>query len=296
CCLTPRSPLFPYTTLFRSIFLAKEYKLSGFRFDLMSLHDIETMNTIREEMNKIDPTIILYGEPWAGGDTLIKGEDAAGMTNTNEWDRTQIRKLDSGVAAFNDLYRNALKGQPDGSEGGFVQGNMNVFKYNDLKAGIKGATDQFTNSPLQNIVYGEAHDNLTLHDKLRSSGVTANEVQHAQVQSNAVVLTSMGIPFLHAGTEFLRSKPKQDGTYEHNSYESPDSVNQLRWDRKITYLNAFEYHKALIHLRKSISAFRLDTIEAIDDRFTFIETTQSQTFKALAYHIEGTENEPSVLV
>lgn len=279
-----------------TIFLAKEYKLSGFRFDLMSLHDIETMNTIREEMNKIDPTIILYGEPWAGGDTLIKGEDAAGMTNTNEWDRTQIRKLDSGVAAFNDLYRNALKGQPDGSEGGFVQGNMNVSKYNDLKAGIKGATDQFTNSPLQNIVYGEAHDNLTLHDKLRSSGVTANEVQHAQVQSNAVVLTSMGIPFLHAGTEFLRSKPKQDGTYEHNSYESPDSVNQLRWDRKITYLNAFEYHKALIHLRKSISAFRLDTIEAIDDRFTFIETTQSQTFKALAYHIEGTENEPSVLV
>lgn len=279
-----------------TVFLATEYNLSGFRFDLMSLHDIETMNTIRSEMDKIDPTIILYGEPWAGGETLINGADAAGMTNTNNWDRTQIRKLDSGVAAFNDLYRNALKGTPDGSAGGFIQGQMDQNKMNDLKNGLLGATNQFTNSPLQNIVYGEAHDNLTLHDKFRSSGVSILEVGHAQVQSNAIVLTSMGIPFLHAGTEFLRSKPKQDGTFEHNSYESPDSVNQLRWDRKITYLNVFEYHKALIHIRKTFSGFRLDSESAIDSRVSFVPTSQDASFKAFAYKISGTENEPSLLV
>ncbi len=279
-----------------TVFLAKEYNLSGFRFDLMSLHDIETMNTIRTEMDKIDPTIILYGEPWAGGDTLIKGEDAAGMTNTNNWDRTQIRKLDSGIAAFNDLFRNALKGTPDGAAGGFIQGQMDENKMNDLKKGMLGATGQFTNSPLQNILYGEAHDNLTLHDKFRSSGVSNLEVQHAQVQSNAMVLTSMGIPFLHAGTEFLRSKPKQDGTYEHNSYESPDSVNQLRWDRKLTYNNVFEYHKALIHIRKTFNGFRLDNQAEIASRVSFVATSQDATLKALALKITGTATDSALLV
>jgi len=279
-----------------TVFLATEYKLSGFRFDLMSLHDIETMNAIRTALNEIDPTIIIYGEPWAGGDTLIDGSIAAGMTNTNGWDRTQIRKLDSGVAAFNDLYRNALKGTPDGSGGGFVQGSMDFDKMQDLRRGIKGATDQFTNSPIQNVVYGEAHDNLTLHDKLRSSGVPLAEVKHAQVQSNAIVLTSMGIPFLHAGTEFLRSKPLPSGGYDHNSYESPDSVNQLRWDRKLEYNDVFEYHKALIHIRKTYQGLRMDNMTEINARFNFVATTQDHTDKSLAYTIEGTGNQPKLLI
>ncbi|ABX81281.1 pullulanase, surface-anchored protein [Acholeplasma laidlawii PG-8A] len=279
-----------------TVFLAEEYKLSGFRFDLMSLHDIETMNAIREALNKIDPTIILYGEPWAGGDTLIDGDIAAGMTNTNGWDRTQVRKMDSGVGAFNDLYRNALKGTPDGAEGGFVQGAMDFNKMQDLRKGIMGATEQFTNSPLQNIVYGEAHDNLTLHDKLRSSGVPINEVKHAQVQSNAIVLTSMGIPFLHAGTEFLRSKPLQNGGYDHNSYESPDSVNQLRWDRKLEYNDVFEYHKALIHIRKTYQGLRMDNMTEINARFNFVQTSQDHTDKSLAYTIDGVGNQPKLLI
>ncbi|WP_051457514.1 type I pullulanase [Acholeplasma granularum] len=279
-----------------TVFLAKEYKLSGFRFDLMSLHDIETMNAIREALNEIDPTIIIYGEPWAAAATLIKGEDAAGMTDTNNWDRTQIRKLDSGVGAFNDLYRNALKGVPDGKEGGFVQGVVDQGRLDDLKKGIMGATDQFTNSPLQNIVYGEAHDNLTLHDKLRTSGVSINEVKHVQVQSNAIVLTSMGIPFLHAGTEFLRSKPLDGGLYDHNSYESPDSVNQLRWDRKIEFNDVFEYHKSLIHIRKNYSGLRMDNMTEINARFKFVPTTQDASLRALAYTIEGTTDDPKLLI
>lgn len=279
-----------------TVFLATEYKLSGFRFDLMSLHDIETMNAIRTALNEIDPTIIIYGEPWAGGDTLIDGSIAAGMTNTNGWDRTQIRKLDSGVGAFNDLYRNALKGTPDGSGGGFVQGSMDFDKMQDLRRGIKGATDQFTNSPIQNVVYGEAHDNLTLHDKLRSSGVPLAEVKHAQVQSNAIVLTSMGIPFLHAGTEFLRSKPLPSGGYDHNSYESPDSVNQLRWDRKLEYNDVFEYHKALIHIRKTYQGLRMDNMTEINARFNFVATTQDHTDRSLAYTIEGVDDQPKLLI
>lgn len=279
-----------------TVFLATEYKLSGFRFDLMALHDIETMNAIRDAMDAIDPTIVLYGEPWAGGDTLINGNDAAGMTNTNGWNRTQIRKLDSGVGAFNDLYRNALKGSPDGTDGGFLQGQMDYDKMQDLRKGIKGATDQFTNSPLQNVVYGEAHDNLTLHDKLRSSGISQLEVKHAQVQSNAIVLTSMGIPFLHAGTEFLRSKPLPNGGYDHNSYESPDSVNQLRWDRKVQYNDVFEYHKALIHIRKTYQGLRMDNMQEINQRFNFVQTNQDHTDKSLAYTIDGVGNQPKLLI
>lgn len=277
-------------------YFANEFKISGFRFDLMSIHDIETMNSVRNALNEIDPTIIVYGEPWSAASTLVDPKEAAGMTPENNWDRTQIRKLDNHIAAFNDLFRNAVKGSPDGNDGGFLQGVMDQGKMNDIKKSILGGTDLYTNGPTQQITYIEAHDNLTLHDKLRTSGVSINDVKFAQTQANAMVLTSLGIPFLHAGTEFLRSKPKDGGGYDHNSYESPDEVNQLRWDRKVEYLDVFEYTKVLIHIRNTYSHFKMTDLNEINQRFEFLPTSQDNNLSAIAYRVKGINGEPDIVV
>jgi pullulanase len=142
--------------------------------------------------------------------------------------------------------------------------------------------------------YVTAHDNNTLFDKLRLSGITAQKAPQMVIQSNAIILTSQGISFLHAGVEFARSKPLPEGGYDHNSYESPDIVNQLRWDRKLQYIDVFEYYKALIQIRKTYNHFRIDSAEEILDRVTFLTT--DQPLKNIAYEIAGRENEPDIIV
>ncbi len=268
----------------------------------MGVHDIETMNAIREAMNEIDSTIVLYGEPWAGGDTLLDGNLAAGMTNTNNWNKTQILELE-GVGAFNDDTRNALKGNPDGTEKGFVQGNSNTNTIQALRYGISGGISGFSNintwhgDPNKHIVYATAHDNLTLHDKIHNSGITnVNLKKLMQIQTNAIVLTSQGIPFLHAGVEFMRSKPLQGGGFDHNSYQSPDSVNQLNWTRKAQYNDVFEYYKALITIRKTYPQFRIADADEIRDRLQFLDTNHTSDDKSIAFKINGTATQPAIVV
>jgi len=275
-------------------FWATEYNLSGFRFDLMALHDYETMNLIQEMLEDIDPTIIVYGEPWNGGSTPLSNSIAAGKEN--------IKNMNL-VGAFNDYTRDAIKGSVfQASERGWVQGNATNYNFQGLMYGIVGGIEfpgitemnEWHLNPNQTINYVTAHDNNTLYDKLRLTGISIANTKALQIQSNAIILTSQGVPFLHAGVEMMRSKPLPTGGYDHNSYESPDSVNQLRWDRKTQYVDVFEYYKALIEIRLTYNHFRMNSATEILARLEFINANSGN--QAIAYRIDGKVGEPEIIV
>jgi len=270
-------------------FWAEEYNISGFRFDLMALHDTETMNMIVDALHEIDSTILVYGEPWTGGTSPLDSNISANKVNLEDM---------PGVAAFNDEIRNGVKGSVfNASEGGFVQNNLTDTVVNQMKYGIVGGVDfpgidtsllsyqrAWGVDPSHVINYATAHDNNTLYDKLMlSTSFNQREfIPAMQKQANAIVLLAEGIPFIHAGAEFLRSKPCSIGTgtcdsnnrYDHNSYQSPDTTNQLRWDLKAqeTNMEVFEYYKDIIALRLDHPAFRLSTAEEVLNCLDFYDT------------------------
>lgn len=259
-------------------FWATEYNISGFRFDLMALHDTKTMTEVYNALKAIDDKILVYGEPWNGGTTPLDTEIACTKDNLQDA---------SLVAAFNDEIRDGIKGSVfDAAGKGFLQGNIAAANINKLKYGIVGGIEHdgvvssglsynmfWNGSPLKTINYVSAHDNNTLYDKLMLSTSSRQKelVVSMQKEANAIVLTSQGIPFIHAGAEFMRSKPKADG-YDSNSYESPDSVNQLRWDLKAEKdnLDCFNYYKQIIALRKTHPAFRMTSAEDINKNLKFV--------------------------
>ncbi|MFA6801298.1 MAG: type I pullulanase [Acholeplasmataceae bacterium] len=264
------------------LFWANEYNISGFRFDLMALHDIETMETVALKLHEIDSTIMVYGEPWTGGTTTLASDLQANKTNLSEID---------GVAAFNDDLRDGIKGSVFiGDAGGYIQGEFTAQNEAKVKYGIVGgiafegisgsllsATKVWHTSPQKTINYVTAHDNNTLYDKLYQTVEDPEDNQtliaSLAKQANAIVLTSQGIVFLHAGDEFLRSKPSETGSgFDHNSYESPDSVNQLRWDQKAESLqmSVFEYYKDMIAFRKAHPSLSMDTAEEITANLSFV--------------------------
>ncbi len=267
------------------VYWAKEYGIDGFRFDLMGLHDIETMKEIRTALDEIDPTILIYGEGWTGGDSPLPDKEKALKKN--------IWRID-GVAAFSDDVRDALKGHVFTDEDqGFVSGAEGLVE--SMKFGIVASLDHpgvnyeevkyssspWAKSPNQTISYVEAHDNLTLWDKLLISNPEASEEERMKMHklANATILTSQGIPFLHAGSEFYRTK---DG--DHNSYKSPDSVNELDWSRKEAYRENVDYFKGLITLRKEHPAFRMETAEDVKNHLEFLDLEGNQV---LGYTLNG---------
>ncbi|MBU1141236.1 MAG: type I pullulanase [Firmicutes bacterium] len=275
-------------------FWATEYNLSGFRFDLMALHDVDTMNEIQAMLEDIDPTLIVYGEPWTGGTSPLSESIRA--------DKDNIKDLNL-VGAFNDVTRDAVKGSVfQSTEKGWVQGNVTTSNVQGIMYGIVGGIDfpglnlitEWHLNPNQTINYVSAHDNNTLYDKLKLTGVKSTIIEAEQIQANALILTSQGIPFLHAGVDFMRSKPAVSGGYDSNSYESPDSVNQLRWDRKAQYIDVFEYYKTLIAIRKTYSHFRMDSATEILARLQFLEANAG--LQAIAYQIDGLDYEPDIIV
>lgn len=273
-------------------FLATEYNLSGFRFDLMALHDVETMKQIEEMLYEIDPTIVIYGEPWDAGGAAIDSSNAAGKNNIKEF---------NNVGAFNDNTRDAIKGSVfEQKDGAWLQSAKPENHVENIKYGITGGVnhpqvnvDKWHLSPNRTINYVSAHDNNTLHDKLRLTGIKNDEkVAKMQIQANAMILTSQGIPFLHAGVDFMRSKPLESGGYDDNSYESPDSVNQLRWDKKASNVMVFEYYKALISIRKNYQQFRINNANDIINHLRFVDTKNPNII-----HFEITlPNMPKVIV
>lgn len=249
---------------------ASEYKIDGFRFDLMGLHDIETMNNIRLELDKISPSILLYGEGWTGGQSLLKSYDAALKTNAPKLNR---------IAFFNDNTRDAIKGDAFHQDGtGFITGNL---RYKEgVKFGVIGAVHHpgvdynkvnysgyaWASYAWHCVNYTASHDNLTLYDKLLASRPDLHEEDHIRLVNlaAAIVLTSQGIPFFMLGTDMMRSKKG-----EHNSYNLPDEINQIDWSLKSKYYNVFNYHKGLIMLRKAHPAFRMVQAEEIRRNISF---------------------------
>ena len=246
-------------------FWAEEYNIKGFRFDLMELLDITTMNLLASELHKIDPNIAVYGEPWdaVGGSGSFPYKDKANTANAS--------KL-IGVGMFNDYTRNRINGEPGNSSKGWVQGSGNA---NDLVSGLKGSQID----PLKQVNYITCHDNYALADKLRVSGVSEADIANAAVVANSVVLASQGITFIHAGEELLRSKPIYKngiwtGKYSHNSYNLPDSSNSLKWENKILYAEAFDAYKDLVHMAVEQSAFHFSTSAQINAN---VQVKQSNT-------------------
>ncbi len=247
---------------------ATEYNIDGFRFDLMAVHDIETMNLIRQTLNDIDPTILIYGEGWTGGASPLPENEQALRTNVAQM---------PGIAVFNDITRDGIKGSVwEDTDKGFIQGTGNA---QDVMFGIVGGIEHpdtsnyWALSPNQIVNYVEAHDNLTLWNKLALSLPNASENTRLSMdkQAAAIVLTSQGIPFLHAGQDFLRSK-SSGGTFDDNSYNAPDKVNQLRWDYKDENYQIYEYYKGLIELRKAHPAFKMGNAEEINKKLRFFDT------------------------
>jgi pullulanase len=274
---------------------AKEYHIDGFRFDLMGLHDIETMKLIRSELDKIDPSIIIYGEGWTGGWTPLRGEDSAVKQNITKFHNMQI-------AAFSDDTRDSVKGHVFNiNERGYVNGRTGLEE--SIKFCIVGATGQpginydkviysrwaWANEPYQCINYISAHDNYTLWDKLYLTNKDSSLEKRKNMNklAAAIVLTSQGIPFFQAGEEFLRTKKNIDGSFNHDSYNAPDSVNSLDWERVREYKDIVNYYKGLIKLRKKYKAFRMNSSDEIRKNLTFLEYGESfYKENVVAYKIE----------
>lgn len=264
---------------------AREYKIDGFRFDLMGLHDIDTMNIIRKELDAINPSAIIYGEGWTGGPSLLDSSAAATKANA--------RKLGK-IGFFNDNTRDAIKGDNFHSEKtGFITGDYSLRE--SVKFGIAGAVFHpgidysrviYNGFPWAGhawhcVNYVASHDNLTLYDKLRASRPDLDDEEYMKLVNlaSAIVLTSQGIPFLMLGIDMMRSKKGV-----HNSYNSPDEINQIDWSDKARYRRVFEYHRGLISLRKSHPAFRMALAGDIERYLSFLPSGESSIVFMLGPH------------
>jgi pullulanase len=262
----------------------KEYHIDGFRVDLMGVHDITTMNLASHELNRIKPGILLYGEGWTAGASPLPDSVRALKKNVSRLEK---------IAVFSDDIRDGIKGSVfDHEDRGFVSGKPGMEE--SVKFGIVASCPHpqldytkvnyskspYARQPFQTVTYAECHDNHTLWDKLAISAKDATEEQRKQMHKLAlsIVLTSQGIPFLHAGTEFLRSKKGVE-----NSFESPDSINAIDWDQKTKYKDVTDYIKNLIALRKAHPAFRMTSAAAIAANLRFLKTDPG----VIAYTLNG---------
>jgi len=273
-----------------------EYHVDGFRFDLMGVHDIETMNAIRKMMDDIDPNILIYGEGWSAGACALPNEQLGMKANIQQMPH---------IAAFSDEIRDALRGPfSDDKEGGFLAGVPNCEE--SLKYGITGAIAHpqvdmtqvnysktpWATEPTQMISYVSCHDDMCLVDRLKTSmpGITMDELIRLDLLAQTAVFTSQGIPFMLSGEELLRDKKGV-----HNSYESPDSINRLDWSNLQKYPQVFEYYQRLIALRQHHAAFRLGNADLVRKHLEFLETPR-QTVAFRLKNLEGKDAWNNIVV
>ena len=282
-----------------------EFHIDGFRFDLMGIHDIETMNQIRAAVDAIDPTIYIYGEGWSAGSCAYPQEKLAMKASTY--------KL-NGIGAFSDDMRDALRGPfSDDTKGAFLAGIKG--EEESLKFGIVGGIAHkqvdmtrvnydkkpWTNEPTQQISYVSCHDDMCLVDRLKASVPGLKDMTRSQADRQAelirldllaqtAVFTSQGVPFMLAGEEMLRDKKGV-----HNSFASPDSINEFNWDNLKQYPQVFEYYSNLIKLRRNHPAFRLGTAEAVREHLEFIATDDCLVAFRLK-NLEGIDSWKDIIV
>ena len=264
---------------------ADEYHIDGFRFDLAGLIDTDTINACIEEVHKTHPNVIFYGEGWSMN-TLVTKPDVTMATQKNS-------TLTPGFAFFSDSIRDALRGSNSNtSKPGFINGAGGFT--GDIKAGFMGAPG-WCKSPTQTINYASCHDGYTLFDRITLATPDASVADRIKMNNlaAAVVLTSQGTPFIHAGEEMLRSKPLEDGSgFEHNSYKSADAVNNLKWNdlNDAEYQQVFEYYKGLISFRKAHPALRMTDAQLVKDS---IKPIGGLEFNVCAYQIQPVNGEES---
>ena len=250
----------------------KEYHIDGFRFDLMGIHDIETMNEIHDVVSKIDPSIYIYGEGWSAGSCAYPQEKLAMKANAREL---------NGIGAFSDEMRDALRGPfSDDTKGGFLAGVSG--QEESIKFGIAGAISHpqidmtkvnysktaWTSEPSQMVAYVSCHDDMCLTDRLRASipYIGDDELIRLDLLAQTAVFTSQGVPFILAGEEMLRDKKGV-----HNSFRSPDSINRLDWNNLKRYPQVFDYYSGLISLRKQHPAFRMGSADEVRKHLVFLD-------------------------
>ena len=256
------------------LYWAKEYHIDGFRFDLMGIHDIETMNLIRKALDEVDPNIYMYGEGWSAGTCAYPVEKLAMKANTRQLDR---------IGAFCDDMRDAIRGPfNDDHKAAFlgaIPGNEESIRF-----GIAGCIDHpqidmskvnyskapWANSPAQMISYISCHDDMCVVDRLKASipGITTDELIRLDLLGQTMVFTSQGVPFIYAGEEVLRDKKGV-----HNSYKSPDYINAIDWTNKDRYPQVFDYYRGLMELRRNHPAFRMADASMVRQHLEFIPTS-----------------------
>ncbi len=257
---------------------ASEYHIDGYRFDLMGVLDIETMNKAAVELKKINPDIVIYGEGWAGGPSTLPEEERALKCN--------VPAL-VNVGAFSDDIRDGIRGDVFIEEEiGFISGRQDM--ENDIRYSVVGATRHpevdydayeysegpWAKNPVDIVNYVSCHDNLTLWDKISVSCPDATEEEKLAMNrlATAMVFTAQGIPFFLSGEEFARTKPIE-GTDEvsENSYNLPFYTNNMRYDRLVEYMDLYEYYKGVIAFRKAHEGLRFATTEEVCEHLHFVD-------------------------
>ena len=270
---------------------ADEYHIDGFRFDLMAIHDTETMNQVAAELKKINPSIFVYGEGWTAGDSPLAPERRALKENVSSM---------TDIAVFSDDIRDAIKGHYTAAEDrGFATGKPGLEE--TVKIGIVAATPHpqvdfskgnnskfpYAKSPEMIVNYVSCHDDLTLTDKLRKSMPAESDSlrQAAAKLAQTIVFTSQGTPFMFAGEEVFRDKKGV-----HNSYKSPDEINAIDWNLKEQNRALFDYYKELIALRKAHPAFRMTSADQIARHLVFDKIDSSKTPNLISYSLKDHAN------
>ena len=263
----------------------EEYHLDGFRFDLMGIHDAETMRQIRAAADAIDPSILIYGEGWAAQAPQLPAEELAMKANM---------KAIPGIAAFSDELRDALRGPFHSNEqGAFLAGLEEMEE--SIKFGIAGAIahpgvdmskvnyvkEAWAEEPTQMISYVSCHDDMCLVDRLKATipGIDKKRLVRLDKLAQTAVFTSQGIPFIFTGEEVMRDKKGV-----HNSYQSPDAINAIDWTLKSENRDLFDYYKGLIALRKGHPAFRLGKAELVREHLEFLPVEGSNV---VAFRLKG---------
>lgn len=263
------------------VYWAEEYHLDGFRFDLMAILDVDTMNAIRAAVDKVDPNILLYGEGWWAAAPKWTKEGVTGSLKANTG-------MLNNIAAFSDDIRDGIKGSVfNAKELGYANGNIG--KRKAVLGGILG-NQSWAPNPTQCINYAACHDNNTLWDVINISN--ADDPEDVKIKQNllaaAIYMTAQGVPFTLSGEELLRSKVKANGAFDENSYASPDAVNAIDYTRLEKYPQVYEYYKGLIALRKAHAAFRMTTAADVNN---YLKLNDPDQKGIITYSIKGAPNE-----